>query len=208
MVEFLRESQDEFDVVLIDAPPILPVTDAAILGSKVDGVILVYQVGKVARGALKRAKAHLEAVNSDVWGVVLNDFKAEISGFSPDTAYYGKYYGGDADEKRKSQSGFEKLLSGIPSVDSFRDFASDKFEGFRDMLHRRAAEEDEETEDAWGSENNEDAAGSTEKSAEFEDAAMPDDKIGRETADDPDSDVEEGAWSKVHDLFDRKKKKK
>ena len=116
MVEFLRESKDEFDVVLIDSPPVLPVTDAAILGSKVDGVVLVYQVGKIARGALKRAKAHLEAVNASVWGVVLNDFKAEISGFSPDTAYYGKYYGGDAEEKRRALSGFERLTASLPPV--------------------------------------------------------------------------------------------
>lgn len=200
MVEFLRESQDEFDVVLIDCPPILPVTDAAILGSKVDGVILVYQVGKVARGALKRAKAHLEAVNSDVWGVVLNDFKAEISGFSPDTAYYGKYYGGDADEKRKSQSGFEKLLSGIPSVDSFRDFASDKFEGFRDMLHRRGKEEDEELEESWDSEDD-------ERADEFEDAVELDDKIGKKSADTSDQDAVESSNPEIYDLPDKKKKK-
>jgi capsular exopolysaccharide synthesis family protein len=112
MAEFLREAKQEYDVVLIDCPPVLPVTDAAIIGSKVDGVILVYQVGKVARGALKRAKTHLEAVNAEVWGVVLNDFKAEISGFSPDTAYYGKYYGGDKDEFMK-KSGFYKLISGL-----------------------------------------------------------------------------------------------
>jgi cellulose biosynthesis protein BcsQ len=109
MAEFLRESKEEYDVVLIDCPPVLPVTDAAILGSKVDGVILVYQVGKIARGALKRAKAHLETVNAEVWGVILNDFKAEISGFAPDTAYYGKYYGGDAEEYRR-RTKMEKFM--------------------------------------------------------------------------------------------------
>jgi len=137
MVEFLREAKDEFDVVIIDSPPILPVTDAAILGSKVDGVILVYQVGKVARGALKRAKAHLEAVNAKVWGVVLNDFKAEISGFAPDTAYYGKYYGGDADEKRRSQSSVEKILSNIPSFGGVRDFTKNKLGGITKIFSRK-----------------------------------------------------------------------
>ncbi|NQS97684.1 MAG: polysaccharide biosynthesis tyrosine autokinase [candidate division Zixibacteria bacterium] len=103
MVEFLRESKDEYDVVIMDSPPVLPVTDAAIMGSKTDGLVLVYQVGKIARGALRRAKQHLEAVNAQVWGVVLNDFKAEISGFSPDTAYYGKYYGQSEKEDRLSK---------------------------------------------------------------------------------------------------------
>ena len=104
MGEFLREIKDEYDVVFMDCPPVLPVTDAAILGSRVDGCILVYQVGKVARGALKRAKTHLEAVNAKVIGVVLNDFRAEISGFAPDTAYYGKYYGTGEREKADSLS--------------------------------------------------------------------------------------------------------
>lgn len=129
MVEFLREAKEEFDVVLIDCPPILPVTDAAILGSKVDGVILVYQVGKVARGALKRAKAHLEAVNAKVWGVVLNDFKAEISGFAPDTAYYGKYYGGDAEEKKRAQSAWERFSAKLPSFDSLEKLTKAKLFG-------------------------------------------------------------------------------
>ena len=105
MAEFLREVQDEFDMVLVDCPPILPVTDAAILGSRVDGCILIYQVGKVPRGALRRAKQHLEAVNARVWGVVLNDFKAEIAGFQEGT-YYGKYYG------EGSEKGREKYIEG------------------------------------------------------------------------------------------------
>ena len=210
MVEFLRESQDEFDVVLIDCPPILPVTDAAILGSKVDGVILVYQVGKVARGALKRAKAHLEAVNSDVWGVVLNDFKAEISGFSPDTAYYGKYYGGDADEKLKSQSGFERFISNIPNIDTFKDFAADKFSGFRERLHRTAEEE----EDIESSED--------EKEREFAD--LEENPDGSNVIADENVEIDKGSprkltvndafstedeeMSKIYDLPVKKKKKK
>ena len=111
MRNFLTELKDEFDIILIDCPPILPVTDAAILGSKVDGAILVYQVGKVARGALKRAKSHLEAVNANVWGVVLNDFKAEIAGFGADTSYYGKYYGAGADQMYKST--VEKVMDKV-----------------------------------------------------------------------------------------------
>ncbi len=89
MTEFIEEVRKEFDIVLFDAPPTLPVTDSVILGSKVDGVILTYKVGKVARGMLKRAKAHLEAVGGNVWGVILNDVKAEVSSSMVSYHYYG-----------------------------------------------------------------------------------------------------------------------
>src|SRR5437879_6049124 len=92
MGEFLREVRDEYDVVLIDTPPVLPVTDSAIVGSQVDGVVLVYQAGKVGRLVLKRAKVHVENVGGKVWGVVLNDVKTEVAGYAY-TQYYTHYYG-------------------------------------------------------------------------------------------------------------------
>src|SRR5216110_3546721 len=92
MSEFLREVRDEYDVVLIDTPPVLPVTDSAIVGSQVDGVVLVYQAGKVGRLVLKRAKVHVENVGGKVWGVVLNDVKTEVAGYAY-THYYTHYYG-------------------------------------------------------------------------------------------------------------------
>jgi sporulation related protein len=84
--------RDEYDIVLIDTPPVLPVTDSAIVASQADGVILVYQAGKVGRLVLKRAKVHIENVGGKVWGVVLNDVKTEIAGYAY-THYYTHYYG-------------------------------------------------------------------------------------------------------------------
>lgn len=92
MAAFLREVREEYDVVLIDTPPVLPVTDATIVAAQADGVILVYQAGKVGRLVLKRAKAHLEGGHAKVWGVVLNDVQAEIAGYAY-TQYYTHYYG-------------------------------------------------------------------------------------------------------------------
>src|SRR5207245_995091 len=57
-----------------------------------DGVLLVYQAGKVGRLVLKRAKAHLESARAKVWGVVLNDLQTEVSGYTY-THYYTHYYG-------------------------------------------------------------------------------------------------------------------
>src|SRR2546426_6982087 len=92
MTGFLHSVRDVYDVILVDTPPILPVTDSAIVASQADGVVLVYQAGKVGRLVLKRAKVHVENVGGKGWGVVLNDVKTEIAGYA-DTHYYTHYYG-------------------------------------------------------------------------------------------------------------------
>jgi uncharacterized protein involved in exopolysaccharide biosynthesis/Mrp family chromosome partitioning ATPase len=92
MRDFIQAVGAEYDIVLIDTPPILPVTDSAIVAGQVDGVLLVYQAGKVGRLVLKRAKAHLESARAKVWGIVLNDLQTEISGYTY-THYYTHYYG-------------------------------------------------------------------------------------------------------------------
>ncbi|MFZ5800252.1 MAG: GumC family protein, partial [Candidatus Omnitrophota bacterium] len=66
----IKEAKERFDVVLLDAPPVLSITDAAILAPKVDGVVLVYEMGRTARSALLRAKIQLESVGAKTLGVV------------------------------------------------------------------------------------------------------------------------------------------
>jgi capsular exopolysaccharide synthesis family protein len=68
-----------FDYILIDAPPVLPVMDAVVLSSHVDGVLLVYEAGKVPKMALRRAKTHLQNAGGRIIGAVLNKMKAEVS---------------------------------------------------------------------------------------------------------------------------------
>ncbi len=87
--ELIETVKAEYDVTIFDCPPILPVTDGVTLGSKVDGVVIVYQVGKVGRNALKRAKALLENANATVLGIVLSNVSAELT---PDYAPYGARY--------------------------------------------------------------------------------------------------------------------
>lgn len=90
--DFIVEIASRFDVILIDAPPVLPVTDAVLLSTRVDGVVLVYQLGKIGRAVLKRAKAHLDNVRAAIRGIVLNDIKAEVSTYSPEMRYiYHRY---------------------------------------------------------------------------------------------------------------------
>ncbi|MBI5748685.1 MAG: polysaccharide biosynthesis tyrosine autokinase [Nitrospinae bacterium] len=96
--------REKFDIVLIDTTPILPATDAAILGSKADGVVIVYQVGKIARGSLKRAKVQMDNVKAKVIGIVLNGLKPEVSLDYQDYRYESYYaYGAEhAEPKKKS----------------------------------------------------------------------------------------------------------
>ncbi|MBI3089767.1 MAG: polysaccharide biosynthesis tyrosine autokinase [Candidatus Tectomicrobia bacterium] len=103
--ELIREISADYDVVLIDTPPILPVTDAVVLGSKVDGVILVYLAGETGRKSLMHAKGQMDAVRAEVLGIVLNGLK---SAMSPDYMDYGYYhYYGQAEEEGKVGLGEE-----------------------------------------------------------------------------------------------------
>ncbi|WP_051938062.1 GumC family protein [Ghiorsea bivora] len=98
MDTILKEVREEYDMVIIDMPPLLHTTDATILASKVDGVLLVYHIGSVVRGALKRVKTNIEAVGGHVLGIILNGVRGELS---PDYAtykmnrYYAYAYGND-----------------------------------------------------------------------------------------------------------------
>ena len=72
MGEVLYDLRQKFEVVIIDAPPLLPVTDAALLGSQADGVLLVVRHGKTTREQLGLAAERLAAVGARTIGVVMN----------------------------------------------------------------------------------------------------------------------------------------
>ncbi len=92
MSEIISQMQEAYDLVVFDCSPVLPSTDAVILSAKVDAVVMVYQVGKIARGALRRAKSQIDNAKVDVIGIVLNCLKAEISGDYGQHAHYGYTY--------------------------------------------------------------------------------------------------------------------
>lgn len=103
MTEMIRQVREVYDVVLMDCPPVLPVTDAAVLSSKTDVVLLVYYVGRAAREALLRAKVQLENVGAKILGVVLNQVPAEGRlGYSY-YYYHYHYYGETAREDKLQQ---------------------------------------------------------------------------------------------------------
>jgi capsular exopolysaccharide synthesis family protein len=93
MTTLLAELEERFDIVLVDSPPVLAVTDAAVLAPKVGGVVLVTRAGVVGRHQALRAKEALEAVKANVLGVVLSAVTAE----GRDGYYYYYYQSGDTD---------------------------------------------------------------------------------------------------------------
>ncbi|MBI5864328.1 MAG: polysaccharide biosynthesis tyrosine autokinase [Planctomycetes bacterium] len=70
-----------FDRVLLDGPPSLLISDALVLAMQVDGVLVVARADTNAKGALKRAREQLEAVNARVVGAVLNGVRARAGGY-------------------------------------------------------------------------------------------------------------------------------
>ena len=85
MAEVLALLRGQFEYVLIDTPPIIAVTDAAVLAPRVDGVILVVNAGKTRRDLAIKARDLLRQVNANILGVVLNNARVDKSAY----AYYG-----------------------------------------------------------------------------------------------------------------------
>ncbi len=79
MTDIIAALLDRADMVLFDAPPVIAVTDAAVLAAKVDGVLLVLRAGKTKREHVQRAKALLEKVNARVVGTVLTNVQPDAS---------------------------------------------------------------------------------------------------------------------------------
>lgn len=86
MDKLLAQLREEADIILLDAPPVIAVTDAAILATKVDGVLLVVSAGQTKREHAQRAKALLEKVNARIVGAVLNNAALDSNMLS----YYGR----------------------------------------------------------------------------------------------------------------------
>jgi len=100
--DFIATIHDQYDIILMDTPPLVSTADALVLAIEADGVMLTYWVGKVARRILKRVKTQLEQVNANIIGVVLNGVKAKTS---PDFEALQRYkyysYYGDEEKKKK-----------------------------------------------------------------------------------------------------------
>ncbi|MBX3052404.1 MAG: CpsD/CapB family tyrosine-protein kinase [Caldilineaceae bacterium] len=77
LAELLTQLSADADYILVDAPPVLAVTDAALWAGKVDGVLLAVHAGRTSREHAQRAKTVLEKVQARIVGAVLLDAEEE-----------------------------------------------------------------------------------------------------------------------------------
>jgi tyrosine-protein kinase Etk/Wzc len=75
----LRELQEQFDIIVLDTPPVLATADACIVASLTDGVLLVVRAGTTDKNAAQRAYQQLSNVGARVVGTVLNDPGGEVA---------------------------------------------------------------------------------------------------------------------------------
>lgn len=85
MAELMATVAQRFDIVIVDTPPLLPVTDAAVISALVDGVILVVRAGRTTKGQVQAVVANLRAVDSRILGCVLTHARPDRG--SGDDAY-------------------------------------------------------------------------------------------------------------------------
>lgn len=95
MIQLLDELKGLADLVLIDAPPTIAVTDAAVMAVKVDGIVLVIDSTSVRPEMAQKAKDLLVKANGHLLGVILNRVEIE-----EEHAYYYYYYGSESKSKK------------------------------------------------------------------------------------------------------------
>ena len=112
MSDLLTQLRRDYDIVIIDAPPLLPVTDAALLASHADGALLVVRYGKTTKDQLAQATERLAQVDAAPIGVILN--------MVPQSRLRGSYgYGyGYAPEATAVESGGRRKLAAPSSRQS------------------------------------------------------------------------------------------
>lgn len=108
MGNLISRLESTFDSVIIDAPPLLPVTDAAVLSKHVGGVVLVVGAQKLRQQDLVKSMAALKLVGATILGLVLN--RLPVKG--PD-AYTYSYYGHDEDRGSTSRTKRRRATSSV-----------------------------------------------------------------------------------------------
>lgn len=91
MLDLLTELREQYDHVIVDTPPTLSVTDAVVLSTRVDAVVLVIRSAQTTKPALRRSRDILAQVNARVAGVLLNAVDLDSADYYYYYEYQGKY---------------------------------------------------------------------------------------------------------------------
>ena len=104
MRRLLGKLSERFAHIIIDSPPAISFTDASILSTMVDGVVLVVHSGRSSRAVVRRAKQQLLDVGAHIYGVVLNNVKLESQDYYY-SGYYSNYYSTETDGGQGASAG-------------------------------------------------------------------------------------------------------
>jgi capsular exopolysaccharide synthesis family protein len=89
--QLLDSFRERYDYIILDTPPVLPVTDASIIASNVDATILIYQSNKTSRHLLLRAMHTLEKNHANVIGIVINQLSYDVTMHQSRASGYSGY---------------------------------------------------------------------------------------------------------------------
>ena len=106
MQELLKKFEGTYNHIILDSPPILAVTDSAILGTHTDGLVLVLRSGETEQRAAERAVDQVRRVGVRVFGAVLN----EVASTTVEESYYMQYY---YSYHPKPRTGWKKLADSL-----------------------------------------------------------------------------------------------
>ncbi|MFM2438013.1 MAG: hypothetical protein RLZ55_830, partial [Actinomycetota bacterium] len=120
MAHMLEELRNTYDIIIIDAPPLLPVTDAAVLARNADGALMVTRFGRTTRDQVRKASLVLENVGARLLGTVLNFVPTRGGSYGYGYGYgYGGYgYGYGYGHKRSEKKGRKDTQSAPAEVDA------------------------------------------------------------------------------------------
>ena len=109
MKQLLREFEGTYDQIILDSPPILAVTDSAMLGTHTDGVVLVLRSGHTEQRAAERAVDQVRRVGVRILGAVLN----EVASATEEESHYMQYY---YSYHPKERTGWKKLAQSLQKI--------------------------------------------------------------------------------------------
>lgn len=109
MKELLVKLAARYDFVILDSPPVLSVTDAAVLSTQADATLFVVRANKSRRGPVKQAVERLREVNARMIGCVLNALSPRSDGYGLYYYYRDPYYTDDEEKGNKEEKPTGKL---------------------------------------------------------------------------------------------------
>ena len=91
MVEFVKQLEGEFDMILFDSPPLIAVTDENMISREIDQIVLVVKVGQTDKKAFHHTITNLKNINAPIGGIVMNAVTNKTS-YGSYYYYYQQYY--------------------------------------------------------------------------------------------------------------------